>query len=60
MSIIPEKPNSILNIFGKSKSLIGTVHCLPFPGAPRYQNEDVQQIVEHAISESCKYEKGGI
>ncbi len=60
MRVLPLKENALSEIFGRKKPLVGTVHCLPFPGAPRYQNESVDMIVEHALAEAEKYALGGM
>lgn len=60
MSAIPEKPNALAQMFKRPKPLIGTIHCLPFPGSPQYKNEDPAIAVKHAVEEALAYEKGGI
>ena len=32
---------AIRDIFGRSKALIGMIHCPPFPGSPRYRGESM-------------------
>ncbi|MFW5795166.1 MAG: BtpA/SgcQ family protein [Bacillota bacterium] len=58
--MLPKKNNCLNEIFKKKKPLIGTVHCLPFPGSPEYKNEDIDIIINNAIEETIKYEKGGM
>jgi membrane complex biogenesis BtpA family protein len=33
---------------------------LPFPGAPRYENQSLEEIVSHAVDEGVRYRQGGI
>ncbi len=60
MSKIPKKENSLRKIFNIEKPLIGTVHCLPFPGSPQYKNQNIEEIIEHAVEESKRYQEGGM
>jgi membrane complex biogenesis BtpA family protein len=52
--------NAVLNIFQKSKVAIGVVHCLPLPGAPRYDGAPVATIYDHALRDAEAYVAGGI
>jgi uncharacterized protein len=58
--MLPKKENTLEKLFHRPKPLIGTIHCLPFPGAPRYRGEKLDAIVAHAISEAKAYEQGGL
>jgi uncharacterized protein len=58
--MLPKKENTLEKLFHRPKPLIGTIHCLPFPGAPRYRGEKLDAIVHHAISEAKAYEQGGL
>lgn len=60
MNVLPRKSDCLAEIFPKRKPIIGTIHCLPFPGAPRYEGGPVSEIVEHAVSEALAYAAGGI
>jgi uncharacterized protein len=60
MAMLPEKENVLGKLFRSPKPLIGTIHCLPFPGAPRYRGEKIDGIVAHAVSEAKAYEEGGL
>lgn len=60
MSKIKGKENALNEIFKIEKPLIGTVHCLPYPGSPHYKNEDINKIIQHAVDEAINYEKGGM
>jgi len=60
MSVFPSKPNALQEIFQRSKPLIGTIHCLPFPGSPRYENQSIDEVVSHAVEEGLRYRQGGM
>jgi membrane complex biogenesis BtpA family protein len=60
MAMLPEKENVLTKLFPSPKPLIGTIHCLPFPGAPRYRGEKIDVIIAHAVSEAKAYEEGGL
>lgn len=47
-------------IFGVSKPIIGTVHLLPLPGAPRYEGGSMKEIRSRAVSDALAYVKGGV
>ena len=60
MGMLPKKENTLEKLFPCPKPLIGTIHCQPFPGAPRYRGEKLDAIIAHAVSEAKAYEKGGL
>ncbi len=60
MSAVPPKPNALSQIFERPKPLIGTIHCLPFPGSPQYKGEDLEIAINHAVEEAVAYEEGGM
>ncbi len=60
MSKVPKKPSALVEIFEGEKPLVGTIHCRPFPGAPRYDGEPIDDIVDHAVEEATRYAEGGM
>lgn len=53
MSLISDRPaHAIDQIFGRSKALIGMIHCPPFPGAPRYKGEPLAQIYDSCLRDA--------
>lgn len=58
MSAVPPKPNALSQIFERPKPLIGTIHCLPFPGSPQYKGEDLEIAINHAVEEAVVHEEG--
>ncbi len=55
------KDNALHELFGRPRNVvIGVVHCLPLPGSPAYEGQDVERIIEHAVEEARRYERGGV
>ncbi len=52
--------NSILKLFQKPKVTIGVVHCMPLPGAPRYDGMSMQAICDRALFDAEAYLAGGL
>lgn len=44
--------SAIEQIFGRPKALIGMIHCPPFPGAPRYRGETMDQIYDTCLRDA--------
>ena len=59
MAVFPAKPNALVELFGRPKVLIGTIHNLALPGAPRYTGQPFEEVVEFAIAEGRRYRDGG-
>jgi uncharacterized protein len=60
MATLPTKVNALTKLFIYAKPLIGTIHCLAFPGSPRYQGESMKSIIQHAVEEARAYAEGGM
>lgn len=54
------KPNALRALFGRTRPVIGVVHCRPLPGSPGYEGEDPESIVGHAVEEARRYARGGV
>lgn len=53
MQTISDKTDSVIaEIFGRPKALIGMIHCPPFPGAPRYRGETLEQIFDACLRDA--------
>lgn len=52
--------NAILKLFQKPKATIGVVHCLPLPGAPRYDGMSMHEICDRALFDAEAYVEGGL
>jgi hypothetical protein len=63
MTIAPvfrPRPDPIRRLFGRSHAVIGVIHCLPLPGAPEYDGQEMSDIVGHALAEAGRYVAGGV
>ena len=58
--IIPSKPNILDKIFDVKKPIIGVIHLLPLPGAPRYSGQLVDDIYDAAARDAEILADGGI
>jgi membrane complex biogenesis BtpA family protein len=51
--------DALVSLFGRTKVVIGVVHLLPLPGAPRYDGEAVEAIYQRALDDARTYLHGG-
>ncbi len=58
-NVFPPKRNSLLDLFGVNKPIIGMIHLAPLPGAPRYQGEPVGGIIDAALADARTWHEGG-
>ncbi len=54
------RPDAVRALFGRTRAVIGVIHCLPFPGAPNYDGQPMAEIVAHAVAEAGRYAAGGV
>ena len=47
--------DAIASLFGRRKAVIGVVHLLPLPGAPRHDGEAVESIYAQALDDARAY-----
>ena len=59
-TVSPVAVDAIAALFGRPKALIGVVHLLPLPGAPRYDGTGVAAIYERGLADACAYLDGGL
>ena len=59
-SIFRPRPDAIRALFGRTRAVIGVIHCRAFPGAPAYDGEPMDAIVAHAVAEAGRYHAGGV
>ena len=52
--------NAIRDIFGTGKVLIGMIHCLAFPGAPRYAGGGIDGIYDACMRDAEALIEGGM
>lgn len=55
-----QRGNAVADIFGRTGALIGVVHLLPLPGAPRYAGNGMTDILERARRDADAYLTGGL
>lgn len=51
--------NTLKTLFGRDNPVIGVVHLLPLPGAPRYADEGAEAIYARGLSDARAYLAGG-
>ena len=51
--------DALFSLFGRGKVVIGVVHLLPLPGAPRYDGEAVEAIYQRGLDDARAYLHGG-
>jgi uncharacterized protein len=49
----------LVQLFGRTKVVIGVVHLAPLPGAPRYDGEAVEAIYQRGLDDASTYLNGG-
>lgn len=57
--VLASKNDTLEDLFGARKALIGVVHVRPLPGAPAYDGEPVAEIYDRAVSDARRYVDGG-
>jgi hypothetical protein len=58
--VVPDRGDTLQELFGVSKPIIGMVHVRPLPGAPRYQGESMQEITRAALTDAVTLVEGGV
>ncbi|RWP45837.1 MAG: BtpA/SgcQ family protein [Mesorhizobium sp.] len=51
--------DALVDLFGRTKVVIGVVHLSPLPGAPRYDGEAVEAIYQRGLDDARSYLDGG-
>jgi membrane complex biogenesis BtpA family protein len=59
MSVAASRGHAIQQIFGRTKVVIGVVHCLPLPGAPDYEGAPIQTLLARALADARAYADAG-
>lgn len=61
MSVAPQKPDALAEIFATGRVIIGTVHLLPLPGSPQYDaRAGLDGILSRALADAQRYVDGGV
>lgn len=51
---------SLADLFGVQKPIIGMVHVPPLPGAPAYEGEDMEEIIDFALRDARLLVENGV
>ena len=51
--------DALVSLFNRTKVVIGVVHLLPLPGAPRYDGEPIESIYQRGLDDARAYLHGG-
>ena len=51
--------NPLVSLFGRTRVVIGVVHLMPLPGAPRYEGEAIETIYQRGLDDARAYLHGG-
>src|SRR5918995_7090301 len=51
--------DALVELFGRTKVVIGVVHLAPLPGAPRFDGEAVEAIYQRGLDDARSYLDGG-
>jgi membrane complex biogenesis BtpA family protein len=51
--------DALVQLFGRSKVVIGVVHLAPLPGAPRFAGESVETVYQRGLDDARAYLDGG-
>ncbi len=60
IGILPPKPNVLLEIFKIRQPIIGMIHLLPLPGAPRFPGGSLKPVLEFALNDARVLREGGV
>jgi membrane complex biogenesis BtpA family protein len=59
MMVAAPRGNAIQEIFGRTKVVIGVVHCPPLPGAADYDGAPVAGLIARALDDAHAYAQAG-
>jgi membrane complex biogenesis BtpA family protein len=60
MNVAAARGHAIEEIFGRSRVVIGVVHCVALPGTPGYDGAPIAAIIERALRDAEAYVSGGV
>lgn len=52
--------NTLQDIFGVSKPIVGMVHSQPLPGAPRFKHYRLEDVYRFGVEEALRLKEGGV
>jgi predicted TIM-barrel enzyme len=59
-TFVEPRPDALLRLFEIPKPVIGTIHVLPTPGAPRYRGQPMREVITRAVDDATRFVQGGI
>jgi membrane complex biogenesis BtpA family protein len=59
-AVVEAREDALRAMFVVAKPVIGTIHVLPLPGAPRYRSQTMQDIIASAVADARAYLAGGV
>lgn len=60
IGVLPEKPNTLQDLFGVKKPIIGMIHLLALPGAPHFKGGSLEPVLEFALRDVQALRDGGV
>jgi membrane complex biogenesis BtpA family protein len=60
IGIMPPKPDALRAIFAVVKPIIGMIHLLPLPGAPRFGGGSLAPVLAAALADARALRDGGV
>lgn len=58
--VVEAREDALRAMFTVTKPVIGTIHVLPLPGAPRYRGQAMRDIIARAVADARSYVAGGV
>lgn len=58
--VAPQREHALGSIFGRQRVAIGVVHCVPLPGAPHYEGDPPDALIDRALADATAYAEGGV
>lgn len=59
-TFVEPRADALLKLFEIPKPVIGTIHVLPTPGAPRYRGQPMREVIARAVEDASRFVQGGI
>lgn len=60
IGIMPPKSDALWAIFGRTLPIIGMIHLLPLPGAPRFAGGSLAPVLDAALADARALRDGGV
>ncbi len=60
IGVLPPKPPVLREMFGVAKPILGMIHLLPLPGAPRFAGGALEPVLAAALADARALRDGGV